>query len=234
MEGWDAVDVLNYFLCGSEDLWGMIDWGNYTAGFHDKLFYKMLEAAKRYGDTETNGYPAIADYRYYFTFYSYENKEKLEEEGMVSVGYLFDDGCYEQVILQSLAINKNSGCKEGAWELIAFLLGEKAQETLSVKKSELYFPVNKKVYEVLKEDAVKNGKEEDGSVVSIWGEITTADAEELTAEIEDARVLPIRTKPILDIVYEEAQEYFAGVKTAEDVAEVIENRVQLFLDEIKN
>ena len=38
---------------------------------------------------------------------------------------------------------------------------------------------------------------------------------------------------IWDIVQEEAEAYFNGTKKAEEVAEVIDNRVQLYLDEKK-
>ena len=51
--------------------------------------------------------------------------------------------------------------------------------------------------------------------------------------LEDVRPLPYRTAPILDIVYEEAVYYFNDSKSIRDVAEVIRNRVQLYLDEGK-
>ena len=51
--------------------------------------------------------------------------------------------------------------------------------------------------------------------------------------LEGARYLPLHTKPILDIVCEEAEDYFSGSKSAEEVTEVIENRVRLYLNERK-
>lgn len=50
--------------------------------------------------------------------------------------------------------------------------------------------------------------------------------------IEDARALPIRTAPILTIIQEEAKDYFNGSKSAEEISRVINNRVQLYLDEM--
>ena len=39
--------------------------------------------------------------------------------------------------------------------------------------------------------------------------------------------------PIRDIVEEETKPFFDGDKTAEEVAKIIDNRVQLYLDETK-
>lgn len=55
--------------------------------------------------------------------------------------------------------------------------------------------------------------------------------EEYRQAIEEARPLPARTAPVLAIILEEAEDYFNGSKSAEEVSSVIENRVRLFLDE---
>ena len=47
----------------------------------------------------------------------------------------------------------------------------------------------------------------------------------------DAAPLPIWHEQIEGVVLEESQAYFKGDKTPEDVAAIIQNRVQLFLDE---
>lgn len=49
--------------------------------------------------------------------------------------------------------------------------------------------------------------------------------------IEDARPLPLQTAPILEIIQEEAADYFNSIKNAEEVIKVINNRVQLYLNE---
>ena len=51
--------------------------------------------------------------------------------------------------------------------------------------------------------------------------------------LEDARPLPIRTAPLLDIIAEEAEYYFDGTKSIEEVTAVIQNRVQLYMDETR-
>ena len=51
--------------------------------------------------------------------------------------------------------------------------------------------------------------------------------------MENARMLPVRTEPLLDIICEEAAYYFDGSKGVEETAKVTRNRVQLYLDENK-
>ena len=46
---------------------------------------------------------------------------------------------------------------------------------------------------------------------------------------EETRTLPVRTEPVLDIICDEAEDYFNGVKSVE--VRVMENRIQLFLSE---
>ena len=45
--------------------------------------------------------------------------------------------------------------------------------------------------------------------------------------------LYIQTVPILEIIQEEAKDYFNGNKSAEEIGKVINNRVQLYLNERK-
>ena len=40
-----------------------------------------------------------------------------------------------------------------------------------------------------------------------------------------------RMKPIWQIIWEESEAYFVGDKSIEEVADIINNRVQLYLDE---
>ena len=61
--------------------------------------------------------------------------------------------------------------------------------------------------------------------------LTEKRIKELKAILEDTRFTPIRTEPILDIICQEAAEYFGGTKSVEEVIEMVNNRVQVLLDE---
>lgn len=41
----------------------------------------------------------------------------------------------------------------------------------------------------------------------------------------------LKTKPILDLICEDAEAYFSGTKSIEEVTPIIQNRVQLYMDE---
>ena len=55
--------------------------------------------------------------------------------------------------------------------------------------------------------------------------------EELIAYVESVTTLPFEDNNVLNIIREEMGAYFAGQKTAEATAKLIQNRVQLYLDE---
>lgn len=59
-----------------------------------------------------------------------------------------------------------------------------------------------------------------------------ADEQEANAFLARCAPAPRAYKDIEDIIYEELRDYYAGDKTAEEAAEIIDNRVQLYLDEM--
>lgn len=236
MRNVSSEEIVRNFLQGSESLWGMIDWEKGTFDADEEFLIKLLNVAKRYGDDGRNSYPPIAEYQS-SSFYYFKDCVRLEEEGKVLSGYWFDDGCHGMTTstYTIMMINANSGNKEGAWEFIRFLLSEETQLSLDLG----YIPVSKSAF------AAQAQKEiEEGAIVEIQGvtgkvskwikgdeDLTEEKAQEIEAFLEDARALPIRTVPILDIICEESRDYFDGSKSAEDVIKVIKNRVSLYTQE---
>lgn len=234
-KGFDSGQTLLLFLQGSESLWGMIDWGNGVCDFDTPLFAKLLEAAKRYGDDGRKELEtAIADSIDLDSFFSFNGTAEQAAEGRVSSGILFDDGCYgESVSGFTMAINVNSAHKDGAWEFISFLLGEEVQyrEEWSLP------PVHRKSFDRwldwyirdLSQVRFENGHEYHPPYVG--ADTSEEKREEYRQAIEEARPLPARTAPVLAIILEEAEDYFNGSKSAEEVSSVINNRVMLYLEE---
>ncbi len=62
-------------------------------------------------------------------------------------------------------------------------------------------------------------------------DITEEKIEAYRKTLEEARAYPVRTLPILDIIYEEAADYFNGSKSLDEVCGIMENRVRLYLSE---
>ena len=187
----------------------------------------------------------------------YDTAADREAEGMAEAGVPFDDGCHAvianslpQYRNEMLAINANSAHIEGAWEFISFLLEEKAQmmfESNEPNRISATIPVNRKAFEVCIEKRIAKwteGKHENYAHVSFsdngeliqkylrsYKDLTEEKVADYIQFLEDARPLPIRTVPLLDIIYEEAEYYFNGTKSIEEVSVVIQNRVQLYMDE---
>ncbi len=236
-QGLTSEGLLNTFLQGSESLWGMVDWKAGSCDFNTPLFEKLLEAARRYGYDDRRTLEQEITHRIDVTsYFHFSSPAEQKEEGLVSVGTLFDDGCHVvSYPLYAMAINSNSPHKEGAWEFIEFLLGEEVQY-----REELYLlPVHRESFDKwlewelwwLTESRFEKGK---GYIPVYHGENTSAEkVNAYKKAIEDARPLPTQTAPILTIIQEEAEDYFNGSKNAEEVSRVINNRVQLYLDERK-
>ena len=130
--------------------------------------------------------------------------------------------------------------KKGAWEFIEWDLSSQGQE----KGFEEYdhrlrggFPTRTDVFEEELREAVEGGgwrqeqEEQWGSAVAGYKKTTSKEAELLRALIESASPDKKEEQTILDIMDEEIAYLYDGSKTAEEVAKVTQNRVQLYLDE---
>ncbi len=239
--GW----ILDYFLRGSSDLWGMVDWEKGTCDFGGELFSKMLLAAKRYAADGRSQYPAIVKPRLCMSLYAIDAPGMLEAKNQVDLGVFFDDGHYAESNLMQcivLGISAESGHVEGAWELLVFLLGEEAQSVINYQDG--VFPVNRYAFEGLLQHELEaaNATKEiviDGIVYTMpsnerFGqEFTEEQAEEARRLFAGAKNLPYRVKPLLAIIQEETAYYFDGTKSMEEVITLVQNRVKLYLEEHK-
>lgn len=232
----DSAQLLNTFLQGSEDLWGMVDWEKGSCDFDTPLFRKLLEAAGRYGDDgRKEMQPQIVKNINLENFFGFNGSAEQEAEGSVSVGVLFDDGCYGvSVPLYTMAVNAASAHKEGAWEFISFLLGDQVQG-----RQEMYLPpVQREAFAQWLEwfiPYMSEERTEAGHTLTpaYYGENTSEEKKkEYKKALDEARPLPMGTSLILTIVREESAYYFNGSKSADEVISMINNRVQLYLNEL--
>lgn len=242
----DAQDILELFLAGSEDFWGMIDWERGTCDFSGQLFTKLLQVAKEYAYDENLDRPILAERINCDSLLSFDAPSVQEKKGIVTAGILFDDGCHpaQNSLYQIFAINANSGQKEGAWEFIRFLLGKESQMVISdsfaspVLRTAFDEMVQGNLKELKKQGSIRighsylyKGKYVETEEIFYDGDITEEWVTAFTRAAEDTRPLPVRTAPLLDIICQEAQDYFGGIKNVDEVVSIIRNRVQLYLDE---
>ena len=209
--------ILAYFLEGSEDLWGMIDWEKKTCDFTGPLFSRFLELARRYRGDGKKGYaPVVHNYAVMMTM-TPADSIALFCPGSVPVGFYFDDGAHYQYSQggSMLMINANTEHLEGAFAFISYALSKKGQNLAGGT------PVNKEVWE---------------SEYQYYLDLREQDPDNpvLPSVTEEGRQETL-AEAILNIIYEEADGYLEGegdVKL-EDVIDKIQNRAQLYLDERK-
>lgn len=209
-----------------------------TCDFTDGTFAELLEAINRrqdhgtrvgeYKDTETwerlladeillcqNTVRSVESY--------YRVQQALGQECRW-VGYPSQEGQYHGFSqFMILGMNSGSGQKEGAWDFLEYLLSEDVQNWSQSSMS--VFPV--------REDAFDNYISEAYDEKGERSSLTEEEKRALRKLAENAHLHPYRIfDPLYDIVLEESDEYFAGRRTASETAEIIQNRVQLYLDEI--
>lgn len=131
-----------------------------------------------------------------------------------------------QVYERTLCMNAKSEYKEGVWEFLEYVMSPKGQEILS----EYYFAVLKSEFEKDYQEELTTPSIID--VVDYDGIYTTQEqVEKIAAFLENARQESIRTEYVWSIIREETEHYFNGEKSIEQVTEIIENRVSMYMAE---
>lgn len=239
-----ASDLLKLLLKDSENLGGMVDLENGTCDFGGELFEKLLKTAERYKYDETRAsVETVAGTMYYNNFYDFVGRNFLEEQGKVPLGYWFGDSWHTEANSEILAINSSSSKKEGAWEFLRFLLTSEVQSDFLVDASNYlkvsYFPADKDVFEDLcgkHSKKINDGYDikilsDGGDLLNLATSLTEERKTELKNALAEAGTTPLGTGPLLQIILEEAEEYFSGIRDIDDVRTMVENRIQLYLSE---
>ncbi|MBD8500426.1 ABC transporter substrate-binding protein [Paenibacillus arenosi] len=132
-----------------------------------------------------------------------------------------------------LAINAKSGVTEEAWKFISYLLSEKAQSNPGMWAG---LPMNKAaVAAKLKRDGsgMMEFETTDKSSANAKEptEVTAQEKERLMAFIGQPGYFHGSDPRLMDIVETETAAFFAGEKTADTVAKLIQNRAKTYLNE---
>lgn len=149
-------------------------------------------------------------------------------------------------------ISSRSEMKEGAWEFLEFYLSGESDSD----RYNFGFPANRKQFEKEAAEAVKiqyytddNGDyilDEEGNPIQMntgggmsyedgWSiEFTVPTQQEvdtIVSIIENARPISAQNEEIMKIINEEVEGFFSGQKPVKDVADIIQRRVQMYVDE---
>lgn len=216
--------------------------------FPDEYEYKEDEPSE---PTKIGNGQLLLYSEYLYDFESLQMSEAMFEQEVCYIGYPNENrnsGTYLNVA-SSLSMMAKSDCKDGAWAFLeSYLSSGKDQYGFG-------FPARKSEFAKEKEEALKveyltdeNGeimKDENGEPIAQgMGSIgyedgwmytyhtpTKEEADKLEELINIATPAGAADETVLSIVKEEAGAFFKGQRSAQDVATVIESRVQVYVNE---
>ena len=169
------------------------------------------------------------------------------------IGYPTTEGVGNLLRVNSgFAISRDCKDPEAAWQFLRVLLTEKYEDERGYN-----FPANANLFEKRKQEAMTPiyQKDADGHILidPETGEkmmeakgwtidfetmeetpiyvYTQEQVDKVEAVILATDRVPDNNKPILDIVREQAQAFFAGQRTAEEVAKLVQSKVNIYVNE---
>ncbi len=168
------------------------------------------------------------------------------------IGYPTNEGVGNTLSVNGgIAITKNCADKDGAWQFVRTFLTEKGQDEMY----DYNLPTNMKLFNRYLEHEMtpeyekdasgnfvldENGNRipvskggfgtADGHVYEIYA-ITQEQADNLRAVINSTTKLANYNDSIFDIVNEQAQAFFAGQKSADEVAKLIQSKANIYVNE---
>lgn len=237
-------EVLNFCLMANNEL--VVNWNDSEKAFDRETFIKVLEFANRFTDDDQFAYSendmvsglTEGDVQLFETAPMGVSDHQLYKflfgEPVNYVGYPSENGSGSLANSVSLiAINKQCSNKEAAWKFISSMLTEECQERPSMI---LGFPIRRssllKRLEQAKEPTAYLPYSMGGLMIDLK-EAQDEDVQAVLDLIESVDKIRDQDNQINLIISEEAQTYFSGVKSAEEAADVAENRVQLYIDEMR-
>lgn len=175
-----------------------------------------------------------------FENYNYMKKVVFGED-ITFIGFPAQEGNGSVIVGQlEMAMSSKSKHKDGAWEFIRYFLLDEYQSQISY-----YWPLSMKQAEILKAEAQKKPSYEDengnrieyeptytvGDVEIAVGPLTAGEAEEVFAFVKSIDQIYAYNENLVNIVMEEAASYFSGQKSVKEAADVIQSRVQIYVNE---
>lgn len=172
---------------------------------------------------------------------TYYEEVRYFGEPVTYIGFPSNSGNGNSISYDSvMMISAKSKYKDQAWDFLKTLISDDYQDKISYS-----IPIKKSSFQKKAEEAMKIPTyiDEDGSTVenqvSIWindKEILIdppkqADIDRYKQIIESTTKVANYNSEIVDIVTEEAEAYFKGQKSAQDVAKIIQSRVQVYINE---
>jgi len=208
---------------------------DYTAVMDDESYWEEMETQYRNGKTLLS-----LQYISGFRDYNYAKQAVFGEE-ITMIGFPVDEGIGAGLnIGTTLAISALGKNQEVAWEFVKSFLTEEYQDSL-----EYDFPVRISSLQKMEERAwekpytidEEGNKQEYDDYFYINGmdvpaePLTKEETGKLVEYIKSLDKLCAYNEALNNIVTEETEGYFAGQKTAKEVADIIQSRAKIYVSE---
>ena len=247
----DEVFEMALSLAGSQ----FIDWSTQKCSYNSESFIHLLELVNEFPEdlsedeafADTSAYwregKSLASRLYLsgFSDFNYEEQGSYGKE-LSLVGFPSDNGSGAAIYPNlQLTMSADSKVKDGCWEFIRYFLTDEYQKTVDSA-----WPISKTRIDELAEQAKKkptytdeNGKEVEyddtwyvGETEVIINPMTDDSVNKIVNYMESITQIGNYNDSIRNIINEEAAAYFSGQKTAAEVADIIQSRVQIYVNEI--
>lgn len=250
-----------FYYCIYNNIDEFIDWENSTCKFDSEDFIRVLEFANKFPEEpdyseEDEGTSAklrsdklLLMQTSLSSVQEYQMMNGLFGEKVSYIGYPNSErkGNLIQASNGCVAINAKSKHKDGAWEFVKTMISGEYQDSLVDKHGSWGFPVKKSALEKQFEADMtpEYYEDENGNQVeqmkTSWGyddfniDIYAAKPEEIEAVrqiIASAeRTAGSVNEELVNIITEETAPFFKGQKSAKDTAEIIQNRISIYVKE---
>ncbi|RKM57056.1 extracellular solute-binding protein [Butyrivibrio sp. X503] len=243
------MDVLGNGIVNAADKY--IDTKNKKCNFDSESFIELLEFANKFpseinynkysGDVESyyrSDQALFSNYGLSGFCYFRGIKQAVFGDEVSFIGFPNDEGVNQSIIYPSsnIAISSRTENADAAWEFVKSLM--KKNDENDYMNS---FPTNKKAFE----EAAKKSMEE--PIDEYTGEKETWKIDDVTTELKPFtqqevdeiknfilsinNIYEARGQEMSEIIVEEASAYFAGQKSAEEVAKIIQSRMTILVSE---
>lgn len=248
--------ILNYSIQFSGDQF--IDWESGQCNFKSQGFISLLEFAKQFPEQLDDEYYSESFWRNYstlwrenkvllnvlyldsFSSYNYMKKGTYGED-ITLIGFPSEDRKGSAIMSGlELVMSSKSKNKDGAWEFLRYFLTDEYQKEITYG-----WPLNMKHIDALAEEAKKRPyyQDENGETVEYDQTYSVGDIEvpisPMTQQEIDEVINFVKSvdqiynfnSNLQSIIAEEAAPFFAGQKKAAESADIIQSRVQVYVNE---
>ena len=245
----DDMLYLALELCGSQ----FIDWEKSSCSFDSPAFIRLLQFISQFPDKydDSREEDTSADYRSGKSLFARESIGAFDEyvnlrygtfgEEITMAGFPSETPGSAVIFPQlELAVNASSKDKDACWSFVRRFLLDDYQNSV-----EMYWPVSIKALDQLANKAMEplyyedefGNQVEDFIIVNIGGEdiplprISDTEVDRIYAFLKGLDSEAYFDSSVENIIAEESAAFFAGQKSAEDVAGIIQSRVQIYINE---